>query len=256
MRRRTLIAVCLAALLLVAGCSGGTPSASNAETPSPSDSTIRVAGSGSAEAEPNRAVVRVAVVAVADDAATARQRLAANASRMRDALNEIGVDEEQITTTRYDIYQDLRRPREQGEEPRVQYRAMHAFEITVSETDEVGPVIDTAVQNGATEINDIEFTLTAERRRELEQNARRAAMADAREKARSLAGEANLTITGVKVIRTSSSGAPRQYETGATETATPAPTAAPDTDLESGPVTVVTSVEVVYEAAPKNETSG
>jgi hypothetical protein len=255
MRRRTLATLCLAVLLLVAGCSAGSPSGSTPERTAADGSTIRVAGSGSAEADPNQGVVRVTVVATAPDAATARQRLAANATRMREALARIGVDEGQITTRRYDIYQDRRPPREDGREPRLQYRAMHAFEIRVSETDRVGPVIDTAVQNGASEIDDVQFTLTAERRRQLERDARRAAMADARAKARGLAAEANLTVTGVKVIRTSAGGAPRPYEGGATATATPAPTPAPDTDLESGPVTVVTSVQVVYEAAPANETT-
>jgi uncharacterized protein YggE len=169
---------------------------------------------------------------------------------MRTALNEAGVDDGQITTTRYDIYQDRRRPREDGDEPRIQYRAMHGFEVAVTDTDDVGTVVDTAVRNGATEIEDIRFTLTAEQRRALERDARQAAMTDARSKARSLADSANLTVTGVEVIRTTRGGAPRPYEGGVTATETAAPTAAPDTDLESGPVTVVTSVEVVYEAAP------
>lgn len=254
MRRRTLLSLCLVGVLLLAGCSTGTPSNSGAATTTDDGSTIRVSGSGSAESEPNQAVVRVSVVATADDAATARQRLAANTSRMREALVDAGVDAGRIRTTRYDIYQDLRRPREEGDEPRVQYRAMHGFEVTVSDTDEVGTVVDTAVRNGATEIEDIEFTLTTERRRTLERNARQAAMTDAREKAEGLAGEANLTVTGVEVIRTSRTGAPRPYESGVTATETAAPTAAPDTDLESGPVTVVASVEVVYEAA-ENESS-
>ena len=252
--RRTIIALCLVGAVLLAGCSTGTPSASEAATPVDDGSTIRVSGSGSAEAEPNQAVVRVSVVATADDAATARQRLAENSSRMREALTDAGIAAGRIRTTRYDIYQDLRRPREEGEEPRVQYRAMHGFEVTVDDTGEVGTVIDTAVRNGATEIEDIEFTLTSERRRTLERNARQAAMADARQKAEGLAGEANLTVTGVEVIRTSRTGAPRPYEGGMTATETPAPTAAPDTDLESGPVTVVMSVEVVYEAA-ENESA-
>jgi uncharacterized protein YggE len=244
MNHRTLATLCPAALVLVAGCSAG--STADASPSGDDGSTIRVAGSGSAEAEPNRAVVRVSVVATADDAATARQRLAANASRMRTALNQAGIDGDQITTTRYDIYQDRRRPREEGDEPLIQYRAMHGFEVTVTDTDDVGTVVDTAVSNGATEIEDIRFTLTAEQRRELERDARQAAMADARSKARSLADSANLTVTGVAVIRTTGGGAPRPYESGATATET----AVPDTDRESGPVTVVTSVEVVYEAAP------
>jgi hypothetical protein len=251
MRRHALTAVVLAVLLATAGCAG-TPSGGDAQQSTASDGrTIHVAGSGSAEASPNQAVVRVAVRTTAADAATARQRLAANVTRMREALADVGVDRSQITTRRYDIDRDYRRPREEGQEPEVRYRAWHAFEITVRETDRVGTVIDTAVQNGATEVDNIEFTLSTDRRRELESRARRAAMADARTKAESLAADANLTITGVKVIRTGSGDVPRPVDGAAMATSTPVAEA--DTELESGPVTVVTTVRVVYNADQTDE---
>ncbi|MFB6302549.1 MAG: SIMPL domain-containing protein [Haloferacaceae archaeon] len=247
MRRQSLIALGLAVLLLAAGCSAGTgssPGEAEAE-----GRTIHVSGSGSAEAEPNQAVLNVGVVATADDAATARQRLAANVSRMRTALDGIGVDDDQITTRRYDIDRDRRRPRREGGEPRVQYRAVHAFRITLSETDRVGTVIDTAVQNGATQVENIEFTLSTDRRRQLEQRARRAAMADARATADGLAASANLTVTGVRTVRTGG-GAPRPVEEGAAlATATATPAAGMPSDVEAGPVTVVVTVQVVYDAA-------
>ena len=171
-------------------------------------------------------------------------------------LDDIGVGDGQITTARYDIYQDRRPPREDGEEPRTQYRASHDFEITVSDPDRVGEIVDTAVQNGATEVNDVAFRLSTDRRRELEDRARQSAMADARSKARGLADAANLTVTGVQVIRTTDGGAPRPVEDRyATETAAPASTAAPGSSLESGPVTVTTTVQVVYEAGPTNRTA-
>lgn len=255
MRRHALIAAVLALLLATAGCAG-TPQSGAADTEGPTDAerrTIHVAGSGSAESRPNQAVVEVAVVATADDAATARQRLAANVTRMRDALSEVGVDDDQITTRHYDIDRDRRRPRpeREGSEPEIRYRAWHAFEITVSDTEQVGTVIDTAVQNGATSVDHIEFTLSTERRRELEADARSAAMADARAKAESLAADANLTVTGVKVVRTGGGDSPRPAGDAAMATATP--TAEASTDLESGPVTVVTTVRVVYTAAPADE---
>lgn len=255
MRRHALITVVLAGLLATAGCAGTLQSGTAAAGEQTADDrTIHVAGSGSAEAQPNQAVVRVSVVTTAADAATARQRLAEDVTRMRDALADVGVERGQITTRRYDIDRDRRRPREEGEEPEVQYRAWHAFEITVQETDRVGTVIDTAVQNGATEVDNIEFTLSTDRRRELESRARQAAMSDARAKARSLAGDANLTVTGVKVIRTGGGGAPRPVGDGAMATATPV--AEEPTELESGPVTVVTTVRVVYTAAPADQSDG
>jgi hypothetical protein len=255
MRRHALIAAALALLLATAGCASSLQSGT-AGTDEPTDGerrTIHVAGSGSAESQPNQAIVEVAVVATADDAATARQRLAANVTRMRDALADAGVGDDQITTRHYDIDRDRRRPRpgEEGGEPESQYRAWHAFEITVSDTDRVGTVIDTAVQNGATSVDNIEFTLSTELRRELEADARSAAMADARAKAESLAADANLTVTGVQVVRTGGGDSPRPVGDAAMATATP--TAETSTDLESGPVTVVTTVRVVYNAAPAAE---
>lgn len=248
MRRQSLIAIGLAALLLAAGCTTGTgASSTNADT-DPAGRTIHVAGSGSAESEPNQAVLRVGVVETADDAATARRRLAENVSRMRTALDSAGVDDEQITTRRYDIDRRRFRPPREGAEPRTGYRAVHDFEITLSETDRVGPVIDAAVRNGATQVDDIEFTLSTDRRRELERSARRAAMADAREQAEGIAASANLTVTGVRTVRTGG-GSPRRVErdaAAATETATP--TASAPSDVEAGPVTVVVTVRVVYDA--------
>ncbi|MFB6280757.1 MAG: SIMPL domain-containing protein [Haloferacaceae archaeon] len=252
MRRQTLIAAGLAVMLLVAGCSAGTGSSGTEGT---EGRTIQVVGSGSAEGEPNQAVVDVAVVETADDAAAARRKLAENVSRMRTALESIGIEDDQVTTRRYDIDRDLRRPRREGGEPRTRYRAVHAFEITLSEIDRVGTVIDTAVRNGASQVENIEFTLSTDRRRQLERSARDAAMANAREKAEDIAASANLTVTGVRTVRTGGGEAPRSVESGAAAAATPTATLAAPSDVEAGPVTVVVTVRVVYDAAPAEGTS-
>jgi uncharacterized protein YggE len=255
MRRHELAVVGVALLLAVAGCSAGPTGAADATpTASQSDSTIRVTGSGSADAAPDRAVLEVSVESTARDAATARRRLAENTSRMRAAVEDAGVAPDRITTRRYDIRQDRRRPREEGADPRLRYVAAHDFRITVDDPDRVGTVIDAAVGEGTTEIDDVTFTLSTERRRTLERQARNAAMTDARTEAGALAADADLAVTGVRVIRTTRRGAPRPADGAATRTATPAPTAAPPTDLEAGPVTVTTTVEVVYEAAPDGST--
>ncbi|MFB6092628.1 MAG: SIMPL domain-containing protein [Haloquadratum sp.] len=253
MSRDSFLAVGVAALVLLAGCSSAAP-AGGSDAAS-AGSTIEVSGVGSADGEPNRAIVRVGVTATADDAVTARQRLAENVTRMRNALRELGLEDGQITTSYYDIGRDYRPPRREDGEPRIQYRATHQFEITLSNIDRVGSVIDTAVQNGATDIEEISFTLAPDRRQRLERLARQAAMADARQKAETVAEAANLTITGVKVVRVGG-GAPRPAETAATATATPAPTPSADTDVEGGPVTVVATVQVVYNATATATATG
>ncbi|MFB6251116.1 MAG: SIMPL domain-containing protein [Halobellus sp.] len=246
MVRRTL-GIVVVALVLLAGCSGSL-SSSAAETPqaqSSSASTIEVSGSGSASGQPNRAVIRVGVVATADNAVTARQRLAENVSQMRQALSELGLSDGQVTTQRYDIGRDYRPPRGEDKKRQVQYRASHEFEISLSDVDRVGSVIDTAVSNGATDVDDVSFTLSADRRQRLEREARQSAVTDARQKAETIAESANLTITDVHVVRVQGdSPRPRALEAAATA----APGANTGTDVESGPVDVIATVQVVYNA--------
>lgn len=257
MRQQALLALGVIALLLVAGCSSVTQSAQAPVTPgesNSSDGVIQVTGVGSAEAQPTQAVIRVGVQVLADDAVTARQRLAENTSRMRAALESIGITSEQISTTRYGLHQDRHRPREASGEPQVQYRAFHGFEITVNQTDRVGTIIDTAVANGATEVHNIQLTLSTRQRRELQATARTAAMQDARLTARQYANAANLTITGVQVIQTTRRRDPRMVEAALTLT-TAAGGGGGQTDIESGPRRVVTTVHVVYTTEPATNAS-
>jgi hypothetical protein len=247
MRRRSLLTVALAALVLVAGCAGAGPSGATDDEPT-EERSIAVAAAGSAAGSSDQAVVRLGVRATDRDAVDARRQLARNVTRMRGALREAGVEERQITTSRYDIYRDLERPRREGAEPRVRYRAAQSFEVTVDDAEAVGTVIDTAVRNGATEVGGVEFTLSAERRDRLDRTARRRAMASARDKADQLADAANLTVVGVRTVRTVDERGPRPVvEAAATPTAT---AGGADTDIESGPVTVTVRVEVVYEVEP------
>ena len=182
MRSRTLLTVALVAAVVVAGCAEtGAPGAAADE--SASDRRIAVAASGSAAGSADQAVVRLGVRTTDRNVVEARQQLARNVTRMREALVEAGVEESRITTTRYDIFRDLERPDREGAEPVVRYRADQEFEVTVGDTEAVGTVIDTAVRNGATDVGGVEFTLSAERRDRLDRTARRRAMDSARDRA-------------------------------------------------------------------------
>lgn len=206
--------------------------------------TVSVSASGGAQTSPDQVTVRVAVVATGDDAPTARQRLAENVSQMRSALSDLGVSDDQIQTSRYDLRQDLRRPPREGEQPQLQYRGEHSFVITVSDTDMTGQIIDTAVTNGANNVEDVEFTLSEDERRSLRQEALRDAMENARGQAETLASASELTITGVHSVATSE-GFHRPYlETAAAG----GDGGGAPTTVDSGPVGVQVQVQVTYNA--------
>lgn len=260
MRHRTVLAAfALAVLIVTAGCSGALNAAQNpntggsaaenpnAEAPAntaPEGSrTIEVGASGTVEAQPDRAIVRVTVTARGDDVSAVREQLAANASSMRSALEDEGVDASDITTRYYDIGRNHRAERE-SEAP--EYRARHAFIVTIDEPDRAGEIIVAAIENGATEVDDVEFTITADRRRELRQEALADAMENARAEAGTVAEGADLTVTGVHTVRTSDVNVRPHRREVVYATADAGGGAA--TDVSSGPVTVTAQVQVSYNA--------
>lgn len=247
MRRSTLLTVALTALVVLAGCSGAGGTAGTNDAENAGDKrTVQVDAAGQIQAEADQVIVRVAVEATAGDAATARQRLAENASQMRSALKELGLGDDQITTVRYDIDQRRQHPRERGDERPEEYRARHTFELTLSDINRTGTVIDTAVTNGATGVDRVQFTLSPEKRQQLNHEALTEAMGNARDKADVLADSSNLSIIGVHTVSTTRMGVHPSHESAAL-------TASGDgggTDINSGPVTVTARVSVAYNATP------
>lgn len=264
MSRGILATVGVALLLVTAGCVGSLAPASDAsadgEQPDRSasaeveqldrgDRTIQVAATGQAETTPDQAIVRVAVLARADDADVVRERLAENATRMREALRGIGLADDQIRTVAYSIDQEYRE--EAGDRVPAGFRGFHAFEITLSNVTRAGAVIDAAVENGAERVDRVELTLSEERRREVRAEALRDAMENARADAEVIAESANLTITGVHTATTGDTNfRPVRAETLEADAARPA-----QTDIESGPVTVTAQVQVTFNATDARDTA-
>jgi uncharacterized protein YggE len=253
--RRILPALVTALLVVTAGCSGlagltatggdGTTDAAAQESPvEDGDRTISVAATGQVDAEPNRAVIRVAATARGDDASAVRDRLSRNASSVRQALLDAGLSEGQITTTRFNIRRN-HRAREDRSEP--EYQAFHEFTVTLNETDRAGEIVVLAVENGATQVRDVEFTLTRERRQQLRQEALSAAMENARTEAETTASSADLEVTGVNRIETAQTNTrPFEPRGDAALAANTGGGGAPA--IEGGPVTVSASVQVSYNA--------
>ncbi|MFB6298386.1 MAG: SIMPL domain-containing protein [Salinirussus sp.] len=252
MRRNVTVVLAGMAVVLVAGAGIAAaigPNSQQAQVGGTDDGsgparTIQVSASGSAGASPDQTVVRVEVVATGPDAPTARKRLAENVSRMRSALETAGIGDDQVRTLRYDLERDRRErgPRENDGRPALRYRGSHSFEITVSTLDNTGTVIDTAVQNGADSVEDIQFTLSGEQRRTLRQTALENAMDNARTRAETLAAQSGLEITGVHSIRTTERGFRPRVELAA------AGDGGGGTSIDTGDVTVGVQVHVTYNA--------
>lgn len=241
MTSRAVLVASVALLVVLAGCLSVGGAGSDGTTAGTSNSTIDVAGTASVSASPDLALVGVAVVATAETADEAREVAAENVAAMRDALDDAGVDDDQVHTTAY--YLRAVYDYENGDREIVHYRVEHAFEIE-TDVDRAGDVVDVAVTNGANQVSGVQFTLTDDTRRDLRTQALALAMANAREDADAIAKAGDLTIVGVKSAKTSGVGYvpfdSRFEGDGA---------AGGSTVIEPGPVRVSVTVAVTYRAA-------
>ncbi|HEX3686042.1 MAG TPA: SIMPL domain-containing protein [Gaiellaceae bacterium] len=158
--------------------------------------TVTVTGTGSVESVPNRAGFSVGV---SSDGSTARAALAANAdkaSNVIEALRAAGVAKADLQTT--DVTVSPRwddRGRQDG------FTAHSSVQVDVASVSRAGAILDAAVAAGATETSGPSFDRSD--RSELYRNALKAAFADARGKAATLAGEAGASVGAVRRIEES-----------------------------------------------------
>lgn len=204
--------------------------------------TITVSATGDVQAEPDVAVLHLESAATADGPQTATDRLAANVSQLRDALQQAGVSEDQIRTTDFNLYDESDRGGPQQATNETRYVARQRIAVDVENTSRVGNLVDVAVANGATGVRGVEFTLSEGVESDLRNQALEEAMGSARTQAETLAATEDVRITGVKSI-SAGDGGPRPFvsqDVAALEES--------GTQIDSGPVTIRATVQVTYNA--------
>lgn len=262
-RRSMLVATGGVVASAMAGCLGGDNDneASPAQSGTPTverrdERTNIVSSSGEVADDPDLAVLEVGVESTGDTAGAVRDDLATRAEDLRQALLDFGLKEDAITTNRFYINERLDRQQmeedgvrpnsEEATEEYVYYQGTHSFRVEVTNIDDVGTVIDTAVDAGADDVGSVTFTLSDEKRAELREEALRQAIQDARAEAETIADEVGATIAEVTVIDASDGSVSpvRRQVSYAADTAQE--TEAPTTSVEPGEVTVTAHARVQY----------
>lgn len=239
MAPRPIHAALLALLLVTAGCLG-TTTAAPAGGENASVRTVDVSATGTVTAAPDLAVVRLAVEARADSADAARDQAAADVASMREALRELGIADDAVRTTSFFVGPEY----DYGQDGRelVGYRAVHAFEVEAG-VDEAGEVIDAAVGSGATQVQGVQFTLSAETRGELREEALAGAVSNARADAETVASASGVSLGRLHSASTANVGYPRPIPYAAEASGGDGAS----TVVEPGPVEVTATVQVSYE---------
>ncbi len=168
--------------------------------------TIVVTGAGEATAAPDVAYLTLGVEA---DGATASDALRKNSAQMEAAiktLRDAGVDKKDIQTSNLSVGARYDYSRE-GQPPRlIGYQATNTVTVKLRNLDKAGGVIDKTVASGSNRLDSISFGFADAK--PLLNDARRAAVADARERAALYADAAGVKLGAVLQISDSFSQSP------------------------------------------------
>jgi len=200
--------------------------------------TIQVSGRGQVSAQPDQAVVRLGVQTEAESAQAALDENNERMSAVISTTLESGVVETDIQTQNFRLEPVYESP-DNGSQPEVVgYRASNVVQITTSDLDGLGELLDAVVAAGGNTIDGIRFEVSNPE--ELEAAAREAAMLNAQQKAEQLTELAGATLGPVQTILETGSASPLPVEQAAGLAAAAVP-------VQPGSQNIEASVQVTWE---------
>jgi uncharacterized protein YggE len=187
----TLLAL-VATLLLPISASFAQPLPERPRPPS-----ITVNGEATIAAEPDQAQIDIGVITQARSAPEASKDNAERLARVLAEVKKLLGRGDEVKTSGYALTPNYRYP--QGGKPEiVGYTASNILRIKTAKLDEVGKMIDAAMQSGANNVNRLVFTLKDEEAARLD--ALRQATAKAKVKAEAIAASLGLKILKITSV--------------------------------------------------------
>lgn len=217
--------------------------------PPPRAATFALSGEGLVSARPDLAIVRSGVVS---EGKTAREALDANTQAMAKLVASIksaGIEDRDIATSNFSVqprYIHSERRNGTQEPPRIDgYEVRNTVTVRVRDLGKLGGVLDTAVSEGANQIEGLSFDISE--KAGLLAEARKKALADARAKAELYAEAAGVKLGRLRELSEQQFGGPPRPMMRM-EAMAAAPQA--DVPIEAGEQDIRVNISTVWEIAP------
>lgn len=198
-RSTALMSIIASALLLLALAGIGAllftrPAAAQSNSGVPGMRQVSVLGHGEVKARPDTATIQIGIDAEAANAKDALAQNNAQAQAFQQKLAELKIDAKDIQTSNFSISPTY------GNDGRqvTGYRVSNIVTVTIRNLDSAGTLLDQVVQAGANNIYGMSFSV-ADTQKLMEQ-ARQAAMADAKARATQLATAGGASVGDVLII--------------------------------------------------------
>jgi hypothetical protein len=184
-----IFAILVIAMLAITGCS---------QILNQNENTINVAGDSELKFTPDQAEVwaGISIVKLTAEEAQTEANKAINA--IIDGLRYKGISDKDISTDQLTLNQEYRW--ENNENKVVGWRATQILKIKTTDLTKVGNIVDIAVNNGANEIQSINFELSTAKETEYKKQALAEATKNAREKAQAVADSLGVKLGDIKSV--------------------------------------------------------
>ena len=191
--KKTVHILTLVCALFLMSCSAAF-AAPQQETPRP---TLSVDGQGTGTAAPDMATVTIGVTTQGKDAAKAQNDNAWVSNQIQAAVRGLGIEEKDIQTRNYSFYPNYSTEKDHRNEV-TGYTVNNSVIVVVRDIKLTGKVIDAALNNGANEINSLDFS--ASDTKAVRKVALLNAVQDARDKADIIAKGLGKRIVGIQSV--------------------------------------------------------
>ncbi len=167
-------------------------------SPAKDDSTkIIVSGKGIVKAAADVAYIMIAVERTEKSADQAQKIVAEKMKNIMAGLAKHGISNDKIETTQISLFPQYQY--DKGKRSLIGYNARNQIKVTTDDLENIGKVIDTVVSAGATNIQNITFSVKKEA--PYKKEALQKAFNDAKEKAEIIASASGLTIKKISTIQ-------------------------------------------------------
>ena len=204
--------------------------------------TIDVSGSATLTANPDKAEIYLSVTKQELSAKEAQAFVTEKMNAVRKSLIAAGVSSSDIETTDYSIYPVY--DYKEGESILRGYKATHSIKVTTRDTENVGELVDVAIDSGANQVSSIQFGLTDAKVDELKLRAYKEAGISAKKKAQAIADGLDIQLGEVLAVSDSS---PVVFPYYSKSYPLAAGFAAESTQIDAGPVKVSVNLNVKFE---------
>ena len=190
MKIKLILGVLLISILLViTGC---------VNIPNGSGNTINVQGDAELTFDPDEAEVWIGATFIKDTAEEAQAEVNKVINDIIDGLRYKGILEEDMETTRLSLYEEW--SWDEGKRESVGWRATQTLKVKTSDMSKVSIIVDVAVENGANQINNINYGLSEAKEQEYKKQALTNAAKNAKEKAETIAESLGVKLGSIKTV--------------------------------------------------------